>query len=254
MESVDAFIEAAAGEPESPSIQVGFYQLKKEMPAADALDVLVDPDNLRQEHGDRPRGPAGRRDRRRCSPRRPTSPQGQFEKVLDEPGRARAARVRQGQRRRATCSRRPTTSARTTTPVDMLKTMVARWQQAADDADLEAGRRGARLHPARADDRRQPGRGRGPRRRHAQGRPGHLQPARDDANPTDGLLQIDATVNYALGASLGVGADHRGRLRGRLAVQHLQERRPAAGADRGAGRRGDRGRREPRPTGPGSST
>ena len=37
--------------------------------------------------------------------------------------------------------------------------------------------RGARLHAAGADDGREPGAGRGPRRRHAQDRPGHLQPA-----------------------------------------------------------------------------
>lgn len=44
--SVQAFIDAAAGEPDSNGIQVGAYQLKKEMKAADALDVLIDPGNL----------------------------------------------------------------------------------------------------------------------------------------------------------------------------------------------------------------
>ena len=44
--SVQAFIDAAAGEPDSSGIQVGAYELQKEMRAADALEVLIDPDNL----------------------------------------------------------------------------------------------------------------------------------------------------------------------------------------------------------------
>ena len=44
--SVQAFIDAAAGEPDSSGIQVGDYELQKEMKAADALEVLIDPANL----------------------------------------------------------------------------------------------------------------------------------------------------------------------------------------------------------------
>ena len=44
--SVQAFIDAAAGEPAAAGIQVGAYELQKEMKAADALEVLIDPDNL----------------------------------------------------------------------------------------------------------------------------------------------------------------------------------------------------------------
>jgi UPF0755 protein len=44
--SVQAFIDAAAGEPDAAGIQVGAYELQKEMKAADALEVLIDPDNL----------------------------------------------------------------------------------------------------------------------------------------------------------------------------------------------------------------
>lgn len=44
--SVQAFIDAAAKEPDAAGIQVGDYELKKEMRAADALEVLVDPANL----------------------------------------------------------------------------------------------------------------------------------------------------------------------------------------------------------------
>jgi UPF0755 protein len=44
--SVQAFIDAAANEPDAAGIQVGAYELQKKMKAADALEVLVDPDNL----------------------------------------------------------------------------------------------------------------------------------------------------------------------------------------------------------------
>jgi len=44
--SVDSFISAANANPEASGIQVGFYTLKKEMSASDALAVLVDPANL----------------------------------------------------------------------------------------------------------------------------------------------------------------------------------------------------------------
>ena len=48
VKSVDAFTSAAQDNDKSRDIQVGFYQLKKQMKASDALDVLVDPNNLMQ--------------------------------------------------------------------------------------------------------------------------------------------------------------------------------------------------------------
>ena len=48
VKSVDAFNAAATQEERSRNIQVGYYELKKQMPAQDALDVLVDPENLLQ--------------------------------------------------------------------------------------------------------------------------------------------------------------------------------------------------------------
>ena len=45
MKSVQAFTDAAREDPESVGIQVGFYQLKKQMSAKSALAVLVDPAN-----------------------------------------------------------------------------------------------------------------------------------------------------------------------------------------------------------------
>jgi len=46
IKSVQAFIDAAAGEPAAAGIQVGAYELQEEMRAADALEVLIDPANL----------------------------------------------------------------------------------------------------------------------------------------------------------------------------------------------------------------
>ena len=48
VESVDAFNNAAKADDRSRNIQVGFYQLKKQMKASDALALLVNPKNLMQ--------------------------------------------------------------------------------------------------------------------------------------------------------------------------------------------------------------
>ena len=48
VKSVDAFTEASDSNEKSRDIQVGYYQLKKQMKASEALDVLVNPDNLQQ--------------------------------------------------------------------------------------------------------------------------------------------------------------------------------------------------------------
>ena len=48
VKSVDAFNDAARSNDKSRSIQVGYYQLKKQMKASEALDVLVNPTNLIQ--------------------------------------------------------------------------------------------------------------------------------------------------------------------------------------------------------------
>jgi UPF0755 protein len=48
VKSEDAFVDAAKDEPASLGIQVGFYALKKQMSAAAALAVLIDPANVVQ--------------------------------------------------------------------------------------------------------------------------------------------------------------------------------------------------------------
>ncbi|MBO9521250.1 MAG: endolytic transglycosylase MltG [Nocardioidaceae bacterium] len=56
VKSVGAFTDAAVADDRSRSIQVGFYQLKKEMKASDALAVLVNPKNLIQARVTVPEG------------------------------------------------------------------------------------------------------------------------------------------------------------------------------------------------------
>ena len=158
--------------PDSTGIQVGFYQLKKEMKAADAARGPGRPGNL-----SRTRSPI----RRGCgSPRSSTLLAEQTDFAQGRSSR-RCSRTpaRSGCPRtptatpRATCSRRPTTSGPTTTPDDDAHgRWSTRWQQAADDADLEDAAAELGYTPGRADDHRQPGRGRGPRRRHAARSPG----------------------------------------------------------------------------------
>ncbi len=48
VKSVGAFVSAATADERSRSIQVGFYQLRKEMKASEALALLIDPANLVQ--------------------------------------------------------------------------------------------------------------------------------------------------------------------------------------------------------------
>ena len=121
---------------DTTSIQVGYYQLKKEMKAADAFEILSNPANLVKNTVTIPEGQRVVDDRRhprredrlpcqgssrRCwtTPRRsgcPTTPSGNPEGYLFP----------------STYDFGPKEK-----PVDMLKKMVARWQQAADDAGLE---------------------------------------------------------------------------------------------------------------------
>jgi UPF0755 protein len=56
VKSVGAFTDAAMADDRSRTIQVGYYQLKKEMKASDALAVLVDPKNMIQARVTIPEG------------------------------------------------------------------------------------------------------------------------------------------------------------------------------------------------------
>lgn len=134
--SVQAFIDAAAGEPDAAGIQVGAYELQEQMKAADALEVLVDPDNLIGfPTVTIPEG-------LRLTEIVPILAEGTdfreaaFTKALQS-GRIGLPDYADGNAEGylfpATYEIKPGMK-----PVGILKMMVARWQEAADAADLEA--------------------------------------------------------------------------------------------------------------------
>ena len=242
VQSVDAFIEASNGES---GIQVGYYQLKKEMRAADAFEILSNPANIIKTTVTIPEGKqvseivellAAATD----------YPAKAFEKVLADPAKIGlpdyAEDNAEGYLFPSTYDFGPNDK-----PVDMLKRMVARWQQAADDAGLEeaAAELGYTPHEIMTIASMVEAEGRGDYR--AEDRAGHLQPPRDRPEPV-GRLPPDRRDRQLRPrqARAGRADDRRDRLGGRLAVQHLPAEGPASWTDRGAGRGLHRGRAQPR--------
>ena len=196
VESVDAFMEAAGT---STNIQVGFYQLKKEMKASDAFDVLSNPANIIKNTVTIPEGFQVKQIVERLAAST-DYPARAFEKVLADPTAIGLPEYANGNPEGylfpSTYDFGPKDK-----PVDMLKKMVARWQQAADDAGLEEGAAALGHTPAEvmtiASLIEAEGRGdyRGKIARVIYNR------LDIDPNPSAGFLQIDASVNYALGRS-----------------------------------------------------
>ncbi len=200
--SVDAFTSAATADPDSTGIQVGYYPLKRKMAAADALAVLVDPGNLLRNTLTIPEGLrltdivgllAANTDFKRAA----------YEKVLDEPASIGLPGYADGN---AEGYLFPSTYdlGPKETPTSILSAMVTRWRQAADDAGLEAAAKRLGYEPrelmivaslveaeaARDEDR---------------GKVARVIYNRLEGDETNGLLQIDAAVNYGLKQKLGVG-------------------------------------------------
>ena len=239
VKSVDAFTAAAANEPKSNAIQVGYYQLQKEMPAADALAILVDPANILKNTVTIPEGLrvtdildilAEKTDFGRPA----------YEKVLANPASIGlpdyAGGNPEGYLFPSTYDFGPNDG-----PKAILTKMVDRWKQAATEADLEgaAARLGytpgelmtiASLIEAEAFPEDMPEVSRVIYNR--------LDVPND--SDTNGLLQIDASVNYGLDQKLGV-VHHRGAEGDRHAVQHLHAPGAPTDAHRGTWGRGDRG-------------
>lgn len=187
--SVDAFT-AAAG---SSVIQPGFYPLKKEMQASYAVEVLADPDNLIKDTVTIPEGLrvtdivgilADQSDFKAA----------QFEKVLNNPGQLGLPSYAHGNPEGylfpATYDFGPDA-----TPKSMLQDMVDRWKQAADDADLQGAAQQLGYTPGElmtvASLVQAEGRG------DDMPKIARVIYNRLEGNETNGLLQIDATINYA---------------------------------------------------------
>ncbi|MEO5853755.1 MAG: endolytic transglycosylase MltG [Nocardioides sp.] len=204
VKSVDAFTGAALDEPKSTGIQVGFYQLQKEMPAADALAVLVDPANLVRNTVTIPEGLrvtdildvlADKTDFDRAA----------FEKVLQDPASiglpGYAAGNPEGYLFPSTYDFGPKDG-----PKAILTTMVSRWSQSAGDLGLEEKAAALGYTPAEvmtiaslveAEAKLDPDYGK-------VSRVIYNRLDIPNGSDTNGLLQIDASVNYGLQQDLGV--------------------------------------------------
>ncbi|ABL81914.1 MULTISPECIES: endolytic transglycosylase MltG [unclassified Nocardioides] len=195
--SVDAFVQAANASPDWADLQAGYFALKKQMAAADAVEILVDPANMVK---DTVTIPEGLRvvDIVGILAKKTDYPKADFEKVLDNPGDLGLPSYAEGNPEGylfpATYDFGPDA-----TPESMLTAMVTRWKQAAEDADLEAAAAELGYTPAelmtvaslvqaegRGDDMPKIA------------RVIYNRVENPDNGVTNGLLQVDASVNYAL--------------------------------------------------------
>lgn len=200
--SVQAFTDAAAAEPRSRGIQVGFYEMREEMSAAAALEILIDAGNQVRNTVTVPEGLRVEQVVERLSEGLDIKKRA-LEKALDDPEAIGlpdyAGGNPEGYLFPATYAFGPNVTA-----VDVLSAMVDRWEQAAEEADLEgrAAELGYTPHElmtiaslieseANRDEDR--------------GKVSRVIYNRLETDATNGMLQIDATVNYALGRDLGLG-------------------------------------------------
>ncbi len=202
VKSVEAFTEAAAADDKSRSIQVGFYELREQMAAEKALGVLVDPDNLVQASVTIPEGLRVADTVQRLADKTDITKRA-FDRVLADPAKIGLPDYADGNPEGylfpATYAFPPDATA-----TAVLSAMVDRWKQAAQDADLTAAAKRLGYTPAElmvvaslveAEANRDQDRGKVAR----------VIYNRLETDATGGLLQIDATVNYALGRDLGLG-------------------------------------------------
>jgi peptidoglycan lytic transglycosylase G len=198
--SVDAFISAANDNTGSSKIQVGSYELEKEMKASDVVAVLVDPANVVTTTVTIPEGFQVKQIVARLV-KETGLPKADFEAALDDPAALGLPDYAKGNAEGylfpATYSFRPNE-----TPADMLKDMVSRWNQAATDNDLVNAAQALGYTPAEvmtmASLVQAEGRGKNMVKI---ARTLYNRIENPDNGITNGLLQVDASVNYALGRS-----------------------------------------------------
>ncbi|MCH1867398.1 endolytic transglycosylase MltG [Nocardioides sp. CFH 31398] len=199
--SAEAFTDAASTDDRSTGIQVGFYELRREMSAQEALEVLVDPDNLVSGNG--VTVPEGLRVEEIVDVLSDGTgvPVRRFEQALENPDALGLPSFAGGEVEGYLF---PATYdfGEDQSPRSMLRAMVARWQQSADAANLVGRAQELGYTPeevmtvaslveaeaSRPEDR---------------ARVARVIYNRLEGDETDGLLQLDATVNYASGEDLG---------------------------------------------------
>lgn len=195
--SVQAFLDAVSAEPAASGIQPGFYQLQEEMAARDALDVLIDPTNRVRETVTIPEG-LRVKDILDVLGKETDFPRRRYQRALQDTEALGlpdyAGGNPEGYLFPATYEIGPND-----TPKDVLASMVERWRRAAEDVDLEGRASALGYTPAElmtiASLIEAEGRGDDMPRI---ARVIYNRLENPDNGVTNGLLQIDATVNYAL--------------------------------------------------------
>jgi UPF0755 protein len=194
--SVDSFTQAANG---STAIQVGYYQLKKRMSGDEAFKVLSNPDNIVTTSVTIPEG-LRVVDTVAILAAKTKFPRSAFEAALKDPTALGLPSYAKGN---AEGYLFPSTYGfgPDEKPADMLKDMVDRWRQSAQENDLESGAEAQGRSPGeimtiasliQAE-------GRGSDMPKVSRVIYNRLDGPGDQQGTNGLLQIDASVNYALG-------------------------------------------------------
>jgi UPF0755 protein len=198
VKSVDAFTQAASGNAAATGIQVGTYPMKTKMKADDALAILVDPANATAATVTIPEG-LRVVDIVEILGKETDFSKKQFEKALENTEPLGLPDYAEGNPEGylfpATYEFAPDAK-----PVDMLKVMVDRWRQAVADTDLEAKAEqlGYTPHEMMTIASLLEAEGRGDYTPMI-ARVIYNRLDQPDNGITNGLLQIDASVNYALG-------------------------------------------------------
>ena len=145
VKSAEAFTEAATADPDSTGIQVGFYDMNRQMSAESALDVLLDPDNMVQSAVTLREGLTVEQIVTRLAKETDFSKR-DFNKVLRKPGRIGLPSYAQGNPEGylfpATYQIPPDA-----TPRSVLTMMVDRFEQAAEELDLVAEAKALGISP-----------------------------------------------------------------------------------------------------------
>jgi UPF0755 protein len=198
VKSVDAFTDAASANPDSTKIQVGFYSMRLQMKAEDAVDLLVDPANAVNAALTIPEG-LRVVDIVKLLVKNTDFSKKEFDAALADTAAlglpAYAEGNPEGYLFPATYEFGPEAQ-----PADMLRAMVARWEQAASDVDLvaKAEALGYTPHEMMTIAAMLEAEGRGDYTPMI-ARVIYNRLDNPENGITNGLLQIDATVNYALG-------------------------------------------------------
>lgn len=137
VKSVQAFTDAATANPDSTGIQVGFYQMRRQMSAESALEVLIDPSNMVQDAVTVREGLTVEQIVQVLAENTDFSRE-EFDRVLRRPGAIGLPPYARGNPEGylfpATYQVPPNS-----TPRSILTMMVDRFQQASEDLDLVAG-------------------------------------------------------------------------------------------------------------------